>query len=562
MLKEILKKKLIAAVLAALTSCSLAVTAFAFPWDDSDLPNDSPEATSSDESDDPSYPEYPEPSDPSSEPVYPDPTPEPEILLNFYETTLTVGSEIEIDWSISNNIWGEYPPVGYYSSDPSVASVDENGFVTAVSEGIAVITTYCDTISATAIVTVVPAPPDPPEMQLGFYQSTIETGTGVQLTAQIANSIWENPVIKFESSDVNIVRVDSSGYIMGIGEGTAYVTASYENVSAYATIYVERPAVVPEYIVLKQKDFVLKIGASAQIEAQILPAETAEGHVITYAVDNDSIVSVSEQGLITALSTGTAEITVSGAGLTEKATVTVTEDIAYATAKLDGYLYNSEGNPVVGAQLVIDTLKAVSDTRGYFSFESVEQRELGIMVEGDPNAVCRITPQGDLTVYLLYKKNSPLTRLSTYEELIGQLAINKVQFVSGANLILTAGETFELEYQYSPRDVQVTEINYAVDNEIIADVGQIDGIVSAKAPGETDITITLNGGQAKASCHIVVNPKESTEHSVLIVLIETMLIGIAAIVIVIVYRSYKKKLNRTLDQYDDDDNREDSDDSE
>lgn len=537
-----LKKKLLTAVITVVTSCSLTLTAFANSWFDPEYWGQSSETDESTSEPDTSEPDT---SEPTSEPVDPDPA----MLLDFYHTTLSVGTGIQLYWTIINNIWGDDPYVIYRSSDTGVATVDEDGYITAVGVGTAEITAYCETIHATAIVTVVPPPP---EMQLGFYQTTIEIGKGVQLTAQIANNIWENPVIGFESSDVNVVRVDSSGYIMGIGEGTAYVTASYGDVSAYATIYVERPAIVPEFIVLKQKNFELKIGATAQIEAQILPEETAEGREITYSIDNEDIAYVNENGLITALKTGTAVITVSGAGLTETVNVTVTSDIAYDTAKLDGYLYNNEGNPVVGAQLVIDSLKAVSDTRGYFLFESVEQRELNIAIEGDARAVCRITPQGDLTVYLLYKKGSPLTRLSSYEELVGRLPINSVTFVSGANVILTAGETFELEYQYKPKDVQVTEINYTVANEIVAEVGQIDGIVTAKAAGETDITISLNGGQAEAVCHVVVNPKESSEHSALIIAIETVLIAIAALILVMVYRSYKKDLNRTLDQYDDD----------
>lgn len=489
-----LKKKLLAAAIAAITSCSLAVTAFAFPWGDPGFPNfpDDPQST---ETSEPNYPTTEEPSYPTTdEPSYPV-TDEPSL-----PTT-------------------EEPPVTYE-----------------------------------------PPPPPPPEMTLDFYQTTLVIGEGVQLYWTITNSIWENPAVGYESSDVSVVRVDNNGYIMAVGEGTASVTAFYDSVSASATITVIQPEVVPEFLVLKQKSFELKIGASAQIEAQLLPEEVADGYTISYETDDPEIASVNERGFITALKTGTATITVSGAGLREYVTVTVTSDIAYDTAKMDGYLYDTEGNPVVGAQLVIDALKAVTDTRGYFSFEQVEQRELTVMVAGDNKAVCGVTPQGDTTVYLLYRKGSPLTRLSSYEELVGHLPINSVSFVSGANVILTAGETFELAYQYKPRDVAVTEILYETSNEITAEVGQIDGVIIAKAPGEADITVTLNGGQAKATCHIVVNPKESSERSVLIVIIETALIALAAFIFVLVYRSYKKKLTRDLEEYDEEDRGYDNDD--
>lgn len=482
-----LKKKLLTAVIAAITSCSLAVTAFAYPWDDPENPN---------------FPENPYLGTETSEPT----TEEP-----------------------SNGT--EEPP---YNTEEPPNTTDEP---------------TPPTTEEPPVTSEPPAPP-PPEMTLDFYETTLVIGEGVQLYWTITNSIWENPAVGYESSDVSVVRVDNNGYIMAVGEGTAYVTAFYDSVSAYATITVVQPEIVPEFLVLKQKTFELKIGAAAQIEAQLLPEEVAEGYTITYETDNPDIAIVNERGLITALKTGTATITVRGAGLTEYVTVTVTSDVAYDTAKMDGYLYDTEGNPVVGAQLVIDTLKAVTDTRGYFSFEQVDQRELTVLIAGDDKAVCSIAPQGDTTVYLLYRKGSPLTRLSSYEELVGHLPINSVSFVSGANVILTAGETFELAYQYKPKDVAVTEIMYETSNEIVAEVGQIDGVIIAKAPGETDITVTLNGGQAQASCHIVVNPKESSEHSVLIVVIETILIAIAGFILIMIYKSYRKKLTRDLEKYD------------
>lgn len=556
-----LKKKLLAALIAAVTSCSLAISAFAYPTDDPNNPWGGSSTTPIENSPSENPYEPPFSSDPflstdnppatENPPVAPEPA-QPEMTLNFYETSLSIGDGVQLVWTINNSPW-ENPPVGYTSSDPNVASIDGNGYITAVGAGTADITAYYENVSATASVTVVPPEPEPPEMTLNFYNTTLVIGEGVQLIWTIHNSPWENPAVGYTSSNLSVVRVDNNGYIIAIGTGTADVTAYYENVSATATVTVVQPEVVPEFLVLKQKSFELKIGAAAQIEAQLLPEDAAEGYTITYTSDNPDIAAVNENGAVTALQTGTAEIAVSGAGITEYVSVTVTSDIAYDTAKLDGYLYDNEGNPVVGVQLIIDALKAVTDTRGYFSFDQIELRELTLLVAGDNRAVCKITPQGDSTVYLLYRKGSPLTRLSTYEELVGQLPINTVSFVSGSNVILTPGETFELEYQYKPRDVSVTEIMYSTSNEIIAEVGQIDGIITAKAPGEADITISLNNGQANTTCHVVVNPVESSENSVLIIIVETALILTGVIIFIIIYRGYRKKLVRDLKKFDEED---------
>lgn len=498
------RKKLIGAFFAVITGISVALTAFAAPTDETGetadpITYETSEPDTSDTSDTSEPPVTSEPDPPTSEPDPP------------------VTSEPDPPTSEPD------PPVTS-EPDPPVTSEPDP-----------------------------PPPPPEPVIRLSFYERSLVIGEGVQLVATIENNIWENPVIQFTSFNTSVAHVDTNGNIIAVGEGDAYVTAYYGGIQADALIHVSKPAEVPEFLVLTQNTFTLKIGATAQIEAKLLPENVSEGYTITYESNNPEIATVNERGLITALKTGEAAITVRGADLSETVSVTVTSDVAYDTAKLDGYIYNSEGNPVVGAQLVIDTLKAVSDTRGYFSFESVEQRELTIAVAGEKKTVCKLTPQGDTTVYLLYKKNSPLTRLGSYEELVGHLAVNKVTFTTGANVIMTAGETFELAYQHAPKDAPVTEIQYTTSNEITAEVGQIDGVITAKAPGETDITVSLNGGQAQAVCHVVVNPRESSEHSVLIVIIETLVIAAAVLIFIMVYRSYKKKLTRTLDEYEEED---------
>lgn len=506
------KNKLFAVVIAAITFCSAAATAYAYPWDygttDEESSYGDPYATG----EDPSYPvttetppvtseQPPNTSDTSDTSEPPPPPPPPPVTSDTSDTS--------------------EPPDTSDTSDTSEPP---------------------------------PPPPPAPVIRLNFYSASLVVGEGAQLNANFENSTWDNSIIRYTSFNTDVAIVDDRGYIMAVGEGSAYITAYYSDIQASALISVTKPAEVPEYLVIKQDKFELKIGETAQIDAQLLPADVSEGYSISYESDDPDIAAVNEKGLISALKTGTTDITVSGAGLTETVSVTVTSDIAYDTAKMDGYLYNNEGNPVVGVQIIIDSLKAITDTRGYFSFESVDQRELTLKIADDKKAVCKITPHGDMTVYLLYKKGSPLTRLSSYEELVGRLPINKVTFVSGTNVILTPGETFELVYQYTPKDVTVTEITYTASNEIVANVGQIDGVITAKAPGETDITISLNGGQAEAVCHVVVNPGESTEHSVLIAVIETAVIAAAALVFLIAYRSYRKKLVGTLDKYDEEDN--------
>lgn len=378
-----------------------------------------------------------------------------------------------------------------------------------------------------------------PEMYVSFTERWLTVGDGVQLDARVINTD-EHYFVSFTSSNTNVVRVDASGYIIAVGAGSAVVTASSGEIEAYVNIYVTKPEVKPEILVLTENSFILKTDQTARIQARLLPEDAAAGYTITYTSNDTSVAVVDENGVITAVGEGMTTITVEGAGLRETVQVTVSSDIAYDTARLDGYLYDGKGKPMAGNHLTIDGLSAVTDKNGYFLFESVEQRSLTIRLADDSGAYCGLTVSGDMRVYLLYD-DGVLTRMSSYEELVGRLAINSVKFIS-TNIVLTEGEVYELAYQYEPSNAPLTGIVYTSSNTIAATVGQLDGVVTAKSPGETTITLILNDGQAQAVCTITVNPKESSEHSVLILLAEGTVFAGGAAAVLISYRKYKRKV--------------------
>ncbi len=391
----------------------------------------------------------------------------------------------------------------------------------------------------------------PMQITLNFREYTLHTGEGVQLTANVVGGNI-NTAITFTSSNTNVVRVDASGYIIATGEGTANVYASAGNVSEYAVIRVIKPVVLPEYLIPDNDNFSLKVGESAQINVTLLPAEAAVGYTLEYSSDNEAVASVNADGNITAVGEGTAVITVSGAGLTTNVNVTVSADDSFATADLSGYLYGGDGSPLAGMHLKLGDMEAVTDTNGFFLFQNAEQRTLNLCLAGNENAACSITLSGNTVVYLLFDKDTnTLTRAESYEALAGQLAISSVDFIS-PNVILTAGEVYELAYQYEPSDASVTNIKYESSNEMIAQVGQVDGVITARSAGEAKITLSLNGGQASTVCTITVNPKQSSLFSPLILITEGIVMAAAAAAVIIFYRKYKIKRELSMEDEDSD----------
>lgn len=415
------------------------------------------------------------------------------------------------------------------------------------------ITTVTDDTSATITELTPPPIVVVPEMQLSFRETYLEVGQGVQLTASVINPPIPNPQISYFSSNTGVARVDNSGYIIATGVGRAEITAYWDNIMATATVTVTAATVTPEYIVISKTEFQLKIGAKAQIEAKLLPEEISGSYPMTYTSGNTEAVSVNENGLITALKAGEAYITVESAGISETVHVIVSDDIAYEHSKLDGYLYDTSGNPVSGVHIAIDSLTAITDNKGYFIFSEAEQRELTLTLSSDPAAACTVELTGDTTVYLLYEEGS-LTRRSSYSELAGLLPISSAEFDTRfKNIVLTVGQVESLTYQYEPKDAVITEILYSSSNSLVAQIGQIDGVITAKSPGEAIITLSLNGGQAEAVCTITVNPAESTQYSILIMIVELVVFASVAAIVVVYYRKYKAKTESALNDEEDED---------
>jgi uncharacterized protein YjdB len=127
--------------------------------------------------------------------------------------------------------------VSWSSSDTSVASVDQNGTVTAVNAGSAIVTAQAGTMSATCHISVtIPVE----SISLNPTEKTIKVGETLQLTATVFPEDASDKTVQWSSSDTSIVSVNDKGQVKGLKEGTATITASAEGKTAMCTITVLR----------------------------------------------------------------------------------------------------------------------------------------------------------------------------------------------------------------------------------------------------------------------------------------------------------------------------------
>ena len=131
------------------------------------------------------------------------------------------------------------------SGDDAVATVDGNGLVTAVDNGMAEITAQAGDAMGTASITVAQVPAGLSIEVAPDATTLIEIGQTLQLMVSVSdaneNAIAE-PAVTWMSGDENVVTVDEDGLVEAVGNGMTEVTAASGDVSAMVSITVMVPS--------------------------------------------------------------------------------------------------------------------------------------------------------------------------------------------------------------------------------------------------------------------------------------------------------------------------------
>ena len=118
--------------------------------------------------------------------------------------------------------------ISWESSDDSVATVDENGLVTAIATGTATITvtTEDNEFTATCEVTVTEKTIAVSSVSLNENEITLDKEETYQLIATVLPENASNKNVSWESSDDSVAIVDENGLVTAIAAGAATITVT------------------------------------------------------------------------------------------------------------------------------------------------------------------------------------------------------------------------------------------------------------------------------------------------------------------------------------------------
>ena len=223
----------------------------------------------------------------------------------------------------------------WVSSDTSVATVDENGVVTAVGNGTAMIYALCSDSKAACSVSV------GYDYYLSDNELSLKKGRVHDLTVYSASTNEEvtDVEIEWNSSDDSIVSVDNEGKLITNNKGTAAVTAKIADIelSCIVNVYEYTVPVTPteddkNAPQLSETEFTI-----STIESKKLSVLNYTDS-ITWVSSNTTIAKVNDQGLVRAVAEGqTSVYALLSDGKCLKANVTVTKsEYSMGDVNLDG----------------------------------------------------------------------------------------------------------------------------------------------------------------------------------------------------------------------------------
>ena len=395
--------------------------------------------------------------------------------------------------------------VTYESSNPAVASVDENGNVTALSLGITAITIAAKsnpTIKATIIVNVVATHAG--SIILNKTEATLKATETVDLVATILPETTTDKSVTWKSSDEAIAIVDANGKVTAIAVGKAIITTTAASgISAECAItVVETPAsdiiIDKDALGITGDNLEMRVGDVKAIKVTVTP-ETTTDKSVTYESSNPAVASVDEKGNVTALSLGNTTIKItanSGVSATINVTVVGTPAGSISLNKTEATLKATETVDLVATILPgtttdksvtwksSDEAIATVDTNGKVSAVAVGKATITATAASGISAECAITvietPAGGITID---------------KDALG---------ITGDNLEMKVGESKSIKAVVTPETTTDKSVTYESSNPAVATVDENGNVTALSLGTTTVIIIAKSNPDVKATINVTV----------------------------------------------------------
>ena len=413
------------------------------------------------------------------------------IAINTSSATMTLGSELQLSLTAPNPYQGE---IYWISKDDSIASVDENGLVTAKKIGTTTVTAQINvgsgvtkraqcTINVVASVSAI---------KLTAKDDHMKVGDKLTITAEITPKV-SGTVLKWTSSDPSVASISTTNAlsitINGEKAGSTVITAVNPDNGVVGTMVIHVVSGITSITLSDHEVVIPKSAGFYQLYCKCEP-ELPSNEKLTWSSSDNRIITVDPNGKVSIVKPGTAHINVmTSNGLLESCKFTIlqgmesivldeTELVMYVgqTYRMTYSVFPATTSDTTLKWTPTNSKVVTVDNTGFFTAKNT--------------GTCVVTVQA--------MDGSGVFTTCTVTVLRNASGIT----LDVKDLKLNVGETYQLEALLNPADSTDT-ILYESSNKKIAEVSA-GGKITAKGKGSCVIFARTDGGSS-AYCNVTVS---------------------------------------------------------
>lgn len=314
-----------------------------------------------------------------------------------------------------------------------------------------------------------------------------------------------NRALEYSTSDENIVKVYPDGRIFAASAGVATVTVSSKENSDYShsvTITVEK---IPlESISLENVDTELFVGEKTRLDVEFYPANSSEKNIL-WQSSNPDVLSVDENGIVSAISEGEAELTATAETDTEVCAsikITVKPEKEAPAIPLESIKLTAEDSDgYVNGKMKLDAELYPEGASGKLLWYSSDDSVATVSQKG----VVRFHKSGTVTITVKCGEEICDSIVISVKEVVSKVMHIKLEGVESSedSNRIKQGSAGKIIITLD-KDATIRDVSFSSSDESIIKISP-DGSIEALRGGTAWITASTTDGETTQSTSIKID---------------------------------------------------------
>lgn len=326
---------------------------------------------------------------------------------------------------------------------------------------------------------------DVTEIRLDKENITMPVGSTYRLTATILPENATDKTLVWKSDDESVAIVDKDGLVIAVKGGFETIISAATpkgDVKAICKVKVEKKVVPVSGITIDKESLKMKVGETYHLTAKVSPEDATDKSVV-WKSEDESIATVDQEGLVTAVKGGSKTmITATSGDFSASCSVTIEKEVI----PVEGISLDKEIiEMAVGSSYRLNATITPSDaTDKTIIWESSDETIAMVSSSGLVGAL----KEGDVTItaYSLDRKKSAICDVFIKDV---KIALAKTTGIIGVNDKLNVAPYLKSNVSIKPSDVTLSSSDLKV--------AAVDGLnIVGKSAGKAKITVAYKYGES------------------------------------------------------------------